>query len=360
MIFRTGLTASLETTNRLLALDLVKGFCIVLMVVAHSGSPEWLTSAIGLFHMPCFFVVSGFLFKESHLDSPGRYVRKRFRAFWWTFVFWTIVYVALHNLFYVCRFYEQSYTLRDSLAMVGRSLFMGGTEQLLGGFWFLSSLLFASLVAFVYYKWIGFGTRRILAGIIMLVACGELLLIAGVEVQTIHLNARDFFAAAYFMTGTLFARIEDGMRRKQTWTMTTAAVVLLAIQYGFHRCTISSLTPVNALPFYISSTIASCAIIQICHIPGHNRVTLALAKIGSRTLDVLIFHFLVFKLVAAVVVHVGRTYPAERLHEFPVYVFDNPWMWVVYTVVAVGVSVLVGDGIAALKNRYRFAKVIFP
>ena len=250
MIFRTSLTASLETTNRLLALDLVKGFCIVLMVVAHSGSPEWLTSAIGLFHMPCFFVVSGFLFKESHLDNPGRFVRKRFRAFWWTFVFWTIVYVALHNLFYVCRFYEQSYTLRDSLAMVGRSLFMGGTEQLLGGFWFLSSLLFASLVAFVYYKWIGFGTRRILAGIIMLVACGELLLIAGVEVQTIHLNARDFFAAAYFMTGTLFARIEDGMRRRQIWTMTTAAVVLLAIQYGFHRCTISSLTPVNLLRFF--------------------------------------------------------------------------------------------------------------
>ena len=254
MIFRTSLTASLETTNRLLALDLVKGFCIVLMVVAHSCAP-----------------------------------------------FWTIGYVALHNLFYVCRFYEQSYTLRDSLAMVGRSLFMGGTEQLLGGFWFLSSLLFASLVAFVYYKWIGFGTRRILAGIIMLVACGELLLIAGVEVQTIHLNARDFFAAAYFMTGTLFARIEDGMRRRQIWTMTTAAVVLLAIQYGFHRCTISSLTPVNALPFYISSTIASCALIQIFHISGRNRVTLALAKIGSRTLDVLIFHFLVFKLVAAVV-----------------------------------------------------------
>lgn len=43
--------------NRDQTLDILKGFGIILMVVAHSGAPSWLSKTIYTFHMPLFLLL---------------------------------------------------------------------------------------------------------------------------------------------------------------------------------------------------------------------------------------------------------------------------------------------------------------
>lgn len=55
-----------------LAVNYCKGLAIVLMVLLHSS--RWIESSfighwICLFHMPLFFIMSGFCFKEKYLDD---------------------------------------------------------------------------------------------------------------------------------------------------------------------------------------------------------------------------------------------------------------------------------------------------
>ena len=50
--------------KRDLTLDLAKAICIILMVIGHSGCPDYLHRFIYMFHMPCFFFISGYLLND--------------------------------------------------------------------------------------------------------------------------------------------------------------------------------------------------------------------------------------------------------------------------------------------------------
>lgn len=98
--------------ERDIAIDLAKGVCIIFMVAGHAiTSGGWLGSMLSLFRMPCFFIASGFLFKESNLDNPKGYVKRKFKGLYWPFVFWSLLFLSLHNLFARMHLYPDSLTI---------------------------------------------------------------------------------------------------------------------------------------------------------------------------------------------------------------------------------------------------------
>lgn len=48
-------------------LDIAKALCITLMVVGHGGYPSYLGRFIYMFHMPCFFFISGWLLSDKYV-----------------------------------------------------------------------------------------------------------------------------------------------------------------------------------------------------------------------------------------------------------------------------------------------------
>lgn len=54
--------------ERNVTIDIMKGIGIILMVVGHSGCPSFLRNFIYTFHMPLFFMISGYLITESKLN----------------------------------------------------------------------------------------------------------------------------------------------------------------------------------------------------------------------------------------------------------------------------------------------------
>lgn len=60
-------------TERLAYIDVARGFVIILMLIGHANAPDPLVKAIFGFHMPFFFILSGFLYNKNKM------VRTRFQ-----------------------------------------------------------------------------------------------------------------------------------------------------------------------------------------------------------------------------------------------------------------------------------------
>lgn len=143
-----------ECTNKAhnATLSIAKALCIILMVIGHSGCPAYLHDWIYLFHMPCFFLISGYLLNDRNIENLGYGIKKRFKNLWYPYVKWSIFFLLLHNVFYYWGFYPNVYSMKEIAINAGKTLFFYGSEQLLWPYWFLSASLIASIIGLLYLK----------------------------------------------------------------------------------------------------------------------------------------------------------------------------------------------------------------
>lgn len=154
--FSVGIHHSKSKMTRDRSVSIAKGIAIILMVMAHARCPQWWQHYINMFHMPLFLFMSGYCFKESHLSDLKGFVTKRIKGVWWPFVKWQLIFLLLHNVFFVLNIYNGEYGFRGnvsheySIEETFKNAFfivttMSHGEQLLGGFWFLKSLFVGSI-----------------------------------------------------------------------------------------------------------------------------------------------------------------------------------------------------------------------
>jgi len=64
-------------------IDIARGAVILLMLVGHSGAPKLLTQFIYGFHMPFFFILSGYLYNHEKWESRGlkTLIKSKFKAY---------------------------------------------------------------------------------------------------------------------------------------------------------------------------------------------------------------------------------------------------------------------------------------
>lgn len=140
--------------SRDVSLDVARGIAIVCVVLGHGdyfGAPAEMVNAIFTFHMPLFFVLSGFLTSpEARPDT--RYVRKCARSLLLPYA----VTCAITLLLYAVRtllFWPEG--LLDVLSTMGAaSLYGSGTTivplpdgvTMIGAIWFLPALFWAKLL----------------------------------------------------------------------------------------------------------------------------------------------------------------------------------------------------------------------
>lgn len=158
-------------------------------------------------------------------------------------------------------------------------------------------------------------------------------------------------AVTYFMAGTLLSRVKlTGIAFK----ISLFIIAIFAIIYG-----VIFLMPIgmgdisfSQIPLYlIASTIISFALITLCFSVASSKSLIWLIKLGQRSMDILIFHFLMFKIISLIKIwHYGL--PIERLADFPVINDANKIYWIAYVVVGVGGSLLLADGVAIVRRRF--------
>lgn len=135
--------------------DIAKGIAIILMCIGHARCPIMLHDFIYMFHMPFFFVVSGYFFSIKSVDYPWLFLKKKIKGLYLPFVKWGIFFVLCHNLFMDVGLLSSSnmyYTWKDMLwrGLTTNTRFIP-TEPMMGPYWFLSCLFYSCMYCFVLF-----------------------------------------------------------------------------------------------------------------------------------------------------------------------------------------------------------------
>lgn len=183
-----------------------KGLAIILMVIGHSGAPEAFVQWIYNFHMPLFFFVSGYLFNIKYLQNGVTFIKKKFKSLYIPFVKWSLIFLLLHNLLTSLNIYGLEYDLNDFKSKIIGIFTMTASEQMLGGFWFLKQLLYASVISWVILYFLYKRPRQIKISIPItigsLVCITILYAYSSIKIPTI--SCTTLIGVAFFLTGYAF------------------------------------------------------------------------------------------------------------------------------------------------------------
>ncbi len=161
------------------SIDIAKGILILLVVVGHSGAP--FSRYIFWFHMPAFFVLSGFLFRKYGTLHGARIdLLRKAKKFFLLYISYFLLLTLLRPLFADASPFSFQKTVQK-LLVGGRFV---GYE--LGTFWFVTCLFFA-ILAFTLLQ--TFVKRRYIQYVLLTGAY----ILAHVEAFLIHHSGISFY-----------------------------------------------------------------------------------------------------------------------------------------------------------------------
>ena len=322
-----------EIHQRYVSLDIAKAICIILMVAGHSGCPKYIHDVIYLFHMPAFFLISGMLLSEKYSLDLRKGVKKKFKSYYIPYVKWSIVFILAHNILYQLNFYSNSYSLTETILNILLAITMMKTEMRLGGYWFLSSLLWASIASILYVfmlnKYRKLNAKFLLGGVVfsLLFATIEALFLdrfPQIKIPS-QFDPHTVMAFSFFIFGYMLRR-NDFLNRKYVFPFS----ILLLIPVVTALVADWSMDLAKEWTF-IYFSVAVCGAVGLLKFSQHlakKKIANLLTYIGYKTLYILTFHFLCFKPLAWVYLKFTDE-SMERLNEFPNLKTDDSWMWVV-------------------------------
>lgn len=341
---------NINITNHNTTISIVKAICIILMVVGHSGCPQQLNDIIYLFHMPCFFLVSGYLFKDKYLSDILLFLKNKIKGIWWPFVKWSFIFTLLHNVFASFHLYDNFYSISDYINKAFKFLTLTGSEQLLGGFWFLKELLYASVIAILSIKIFNFIFRKqqillLNKGLLLsllFVVFAYILSIVSFKIPTI--SSITMLATSFYMFGLY---LKDIKLRNNIFRGFVFIVVIVVVSFFFRGG--MTITDNQIFIYYIVAIIGSIAIFDISSILN-GKAQYLMDYIGDKTLYILVFHFISFKLVSLIkILHYDL--PIDRLSSFPVISEHNSYYWILYSVIGVIVPLLIWNIVKSIEHK---------
>ncbi len=350
--------------------DIMRGLGITLMVAGHAGCPfsHWLY----LFHMPLFFMISGWFFKPEHTGTRAglfRILAGKVRTLWLPFVIANTAFTLCNNLFLRLHLLTEDerilempgnlvhsrVTLHD---IVGRTfhwfVFDGGT-QLGSPMWFIQvlfqiSLLYA-LVNFVCKKFLSdawvFRLQTLLA--VLLLGIGWLCQ----RIQwSFWLLDVAFSCYPLYHLGVMLRRWSLLPRRPMVIALTgiAGAVALCCLQ--FQGEVVLSENRYTSPVFLVL-----CSVCGWYMVYAAARLLSARAKpfcrffafAGHHSLTVLILHYLCFKPVTWAGLHLTGGEP-YLLAACPV-LFTGGYWWIAYTVTGLLLPLGIRWGILRVQTR---------
>lgn len=314
--------------------SIAKALGIILMVMGHAGCPGYLHDFIYLFHMPLFFFLSAYFFRDAKVvDSAGQYVVRKFKNLYWPYIKWSIIFLLLHNLFCRIGFYDNSLSWQELFVNVKcsvRGMWQG--ERMLGAYWFLISLFWESLL-FGLIIWIKHKTKSRYFDLIAVV----LLFLVGCYAPIDLLVNREMVILPIFYLGYWAGTHKTNFSISRFHLLIALSVCLPLLCYlaTFMKVEVGQGKFYNPTLFLVGSLAGIYLMIILSGLVNSLRVGRWLDIVGGGTMSVLTFHFLFFKLLTLLLVRVGM-FTQETLSEWPVpngHGYNS--LWWLYTLVGV-------------------------
>ena len=350
-------------------IDILKAIGIICMVAGHCGAP--FTRFVFLFHMALFFIASGFTCNPKSSDSLaalGKTFLKKIRRLWLPFFLSGTFFTLLNNwlirvniltdnpeLFNYTGSIQimnlstlaQNLTPGETLKAVASHFLFLGTSLLTNALWFLRVLFIISMM-YAVFDWL-IKKFRLGNTLVWQAAVSVLLLGAGYYCHLHQIEIRfglQLVASYYvlFFLGTLlrrYAYIYAGWQAKQHILALCFSFAVLIALYFFGSFWIG--LALNNYPDPFTLLAASMAGWIFCYslacLLKQTPLKRPLTMIGKRTMSILIFHVLAFKIVNAVIIAV-RHLPAFCLAARPHLYGDSGGWWIAFMTVGIACPLL--------------------
>ncbi len=322
---------------------IMKGIGIVLMVLGHTACPHWLSSFVYMFHMPLFFIMSGYCFKMKYTHDCRTFVWRRVKGLYVPFVKYSLLFLILHSLFLYLNFYNTEFTPGEYATAFGWQNYlwrgmkivgiMSGSDPLLGGFWFLKALFFASIYSLFIIKYV-----RLKLAI-------PVVLLLTIAMRGFNVGVRGIFDSLVMMS-TLFFLIGHAAKSRNLSISTPVGLIS-----GLLTIVASSLTPplysmqnveCQYVVMFVVTALVGTVFTWFVTIPIDRTTSWlqkALVWLGTHSIVILTWHFLAFKLINLLIIHLYDL-PITYMAKYPVIKEYSLTFWPLYLLVGVGLPVM--------------------
>ncbi|MGM9833215.1 MAG: acyltransferase [Candidatus Limisoma sp.] len=321
-----------------------KGFCAFTIVAFHAVPPQALQHVILFLQLGALIIISGMFLKDEHLQHPGRFIARRFRRLWIPYVLFMLICLFSHNMLANIHLYTDHYSAEQIRQRVFSVLTMQERDNLLGCFWFLKELLYATLFAFVAIKLSQWLLGDAYHPAVMLTVALLVLIVAAnfynipylAQIPTLY--PKTLLATAIYLCGYVFARTP--WRSLSNW-FTVAVFTALSswAMWGYEDN--FNTTWWNLPKYFFATMLAAFAIIYFCQMLRGKALS-ALSYIGEYAMPILLLQFFAFRVVDLLKIAVYDL-PIARLADFPIIVDNNQYFWILYTIVGLALPILAAN-----------------
>lgn len=345
-------------------IDILKAIGIILMVLGHARFP--FSHFIYLFHMPIFFMASGYCYNSKYSESVrsvGVLLKKRIISLWLPYVLYNFVFIICHNLSIQINILTDSplyeaampiynlsgglantYTIKDMFVAVVKVVFFAAPEQMAGAAWFLR-ILFAVTMLYVVIEFIlrklHLSKIDVILGIISILF---LFISFGISFTGFtYMNIPTVFSGfALFHLGRILKennseKLCAGKVTAPFWMLGSFLVLIICNQLGSVNIDLNSYT--NPLFLIITSMSGWILVWGFADmIKRWAKAEKLFCFIGQHTISILCLHFLCFKLVTLLEIHFYQMND-YMLAAFPVLYHDGVW-WILYGLVGIALPLL--------------------
>lgn len=308
--------------------SIAKGIGILLMVVGHSGCPSFCHDFIYMFHMPLFFFLAGYCFKDKYLIDFKNFAKKRISGLYVPFMKYSLLFLLLHNLFYSIGFYSDDFGGYMNRSRFCKfficTFFMFNNEPLVSPLWFVSALFYGY---FIFYGIKRISNKNWIGGGILLI-----LTILTIKLSSVQLLFRASYASLFIMSGYVC----KSMHLKDKWWFVIIALILVTAGSIVFPTEMPKVDYITFLPYSLCALAGTYLIMKSSNIITKNtKLSLFFSFLGNNTMPILIWHFLSFKIVSFFVVNICN-YPDGTIASFPtISGVEYNRFWFIYTVVGI-------------------------
>ena len=341
------------------SISICKSIAIILMVLAHTNFSHFGSVLINMFHMPLFFFFSGYCIKKSYFDDPFKYLKRRVQGIYIPFVKWSMLFLLFHNIFFHIGIYNSSFggahdgmteTVLSCKETLIRAFYILATltqkEHLLGGYWFLHTLFFSSIISFIVLY--SFQKKGKLHNSIMMGGILVLLMLISyfkISIPFFVIRDREVMAVFFMMLGYFAKNYNLLYVANRTFKLIVIILGLAIVWIGseYWPCSMTNIQW-QYIPLYLVSALAGtivCYYLSQVIAGMQNTISSVLIYMGDHTLDILTWHFSCFKLVSLLVIFIYKI-PYKHLAEFPTILeYSKDGWWVLYLLVGVFTPLLI-------------------
>ena len=285
-------------------ISIAKAIGIILMVIGHVYDKQsWGVHYIYMFHMPLFFVLSGWFFKNPQsLTNIVSIARKKFLGLYLPYLYWSIAFVLFHNWLLQFGIGEHYYDVAALMQNVIKSAFsFVTTEKVLVGFWFLKALftscIFLSIVYYVMYK-VHFSNTIFLG----LLSLGLVFILFAFDVKNKTLLGM-LYGTVFLLFGMNLRKLNFEKRKNKIMQIFLYAFIVLIVSMCFEvteKIEMLSIDKTTFLPMVLAGCTGSAMVIVVSQCLSTNlyckKFVNLFRYIGDHTMIILALHYPLIKI----------------------------------------------------------------